>query len=157
MNDSDKLAHSGIKGMKWGVRRYQNPDGSLTEEGKARYGKPSADENEKSETEKWSSKDSKKLSDDELRTRVNRLMQESQYKRLLKELNTPEIKQKKEHPLFKQIFIASATTAMASVVTTLATNTIQNKIAKAICSDPTRLAEFMKNKAMREKIFPKKK
>ena len=31
------LAHHGIKGQKWGIRRYQNPDGSLTEEGKARY------------------------------------------------------------------------------------------------------------------------
>ena len=30
------LAHHGIKGQKWGVRRYQNPDGSLTEEGKRR-------------------------------------------------------------------------------------------------------------------------
>lgn len=28
------LAHHGIKGMKWGVRRFQNPDGSLTSAGK---------------------------------------------------------------------------------------------------------------------------
>lgn len=33
------LAHHGIKGQKWGVRRYQNYDGSLTPEGKERYTK----------------------------------------------------------------------------------------------------------------------
>lgn len=32
------LMHHGIKGQKWGVRRYQNPDGTLTKEGKERYG-----------------------------------------------------------------------------------------------------------------------
>lgn len=33
------LAHHGIKGQKWGVRRYQNEDGSYTEAGKKRYAK----------------------------------------------------------------------------------------------------------------------
>lgn len=32
------LYHHGIKGMRWGIRRYQNEDGSLTELGKRRYG-----------------------------------------------------------------------------------------------------------------------
>ena len=31
------LNHAGVKGMKWGVRRYQNKDGTLTPAGKARY------------------------------------------------------------------------------------------------------------------------
>lgn len=31
------LSHHGIKGMKWGVRRFQNSDGTLTEAGKKRY------------------------------------------------------------------------------------------------------------------------
>lgn len=34
------LAHWGIPGMKWGVRRYQNKDGTLTPEGRIRYEKP---------------------------------------------------------------------------------------------------------------------
>lgn len=33
----DELYHHGVKGMKWGVRRYQNEDGSLTNAGKKRY------------------------------------------------------------------------------------------------------------------------
>lgn len=35
----NELYHHGILGQKWGIRRYQNPDGTLTEEGKRRYGK----------------------------------------------------------------------------------------------------------------------
>lgn len=33
----NELYHHGIKGQKWGIRRYQNPDGSLTEAGRKRY------------------------------------------------------------------------------------------------------------------------
>lgn len=36
---SNELYHHGVKGQKWGVRKYQNPDGSLTPEGKKRYNK----------------------------------------------------------------------------------------------------------------------
>jgi len=39
---TDELYHHGITGQKWGVRRYQNSDGTLTSAGKARY-YPSAD------------------------------------------------------------------------------------------------------------------
>lgn len=34
---ADELYHHGVKGMKWGVRKYQNEDGSLTSAGKSRY------------------------------------------------------------------------------------------------------------------------
>ena len=38
LDDNNSLVHYGIQGQKWGLRRYQNPDGSYTEEGKRRYG-----------------------------------------------------------------------------------------------------------------------
>lgn len=36
-SDEDYLVHHGVKGQRWGVRRYQNEDGSLTAEGRDKY------------------------------------------------------------------------------------------------------------------------
>lgn len=43
----DELYHHGILGQKWGVRRFQNKDGSLTSAGKKRYGSEGSDSREK--------------------------------------------------------------------------------------------------------------
>ena len=48
-----ELYHWGIKGQKWGIRRYQNPDGSLTEEGKVRYGGDSYDKLKQNQKDRY--------------------------------------------------------------------------------------------------------
>lgn len=47
-----ELYHHGIKGMKWGVRRYQNSDGTLTDEGMRRYSHMSPTKSDSSVTKR---------------------------------------------------------------------------------------------------------
>lgn len=82
-DDTDSLTHWGKKGMKWGVRRYQNEDGSLTELGKKRYardqkensGKKKGDKVGAADPDRWVREDmsrTKKIAD-ESSTMANKL------------------------------------------------------------------------------------
>lgn len=84
--ETDVLIHHGIKGMKWYQRRYQNKDGSLTPQGKIRYGavykKGSKPSTSSSESSKPKTKSVSEMSDQELQAAINRKRLEAEYTRL---------------------------------------------------------------------------
>lgn len=90
-----QLYHHGINGQRHGIRRFQNPDGSLTPLGRIRYGaknknnsgrkvinKQKIKKTNKSISEEY--KSAKSMSDDELNKAINRMRLEDNYNDLVK-------------------------------------------------------------------------
>lgn len=100
----DYLAHHGIKGQKWGVRHFQNPDGTLIH--------PKGRQRPESGT--WKAKDGATLSDDELKRRNTRLQLENQYRQNVE--NRHPVK-KEIKTAVKKILFYSAVGVAAGVAT----------------------------------------
>lgn len=94
----DELYHHGVKGQKWGIRRYQNKDSSLLKSGKKHSTKISnflSKYKEKTVAKKAlkapTSKEISKLTDDELKKRIDRMDLEIKYKSKYSELHPAKI------------------------------------------------------------------
>lgn len=136
---SSYICHHGIKGQKWYIRRFQNPDGSLTSAGKKRYAKLQA-QSESIETKKkqlfpqdqprktpnpHGKKSVFDMTDDEIRSEISRLSLEKQYRDYMKDLYPP--KKKKQalidgHKIVGDILTGSLTTVGKSVATNVMGN-----------------------------------
>ena len=107
--------------MKWGIRRYQNKDGSLTAAGKKRYGDSSSND------------EIKDLTDQELRDRINRLNLERQYR----DLTTPSgQKQTNKGKQFVTSVLETSGKNIATQLVTYGMGTAVNKIFKANIVNP---------------------
>ena len=114
----DELKHYGTKGMKWGVRRYQNRDGSLTKAGKKRRAKLEAELDKlKDPNEKPRPKTIAEMTDDELRSSINRMSLEKQYKEYDAILHPKQVKQVNKHvDTFKTRLVEGAAEGSKSLV-----------------------------------------
>lgn len=140
-----ELKHYGVKGQKWGIRRYQEENGSYTEEGKIRYGRKSKSSLGKNQAlgkatgglakgmpkrisggqrkkghSDWKPEDAENLSDEELNRRNSRLQREQQYKDATSSKWKKEAKQTAKDwtkEAIKRIFIGTAITLAVAVMT----------------------------------------
>lgn len=156
----DDLYHWGIKGMKWGVRRYQNPDGSLTAAGKKRYTNPDGSLNEKgkkkfgdsvkSDAETPKRKTAKDMTDEELDKAIARARKEDEYNRLrpepkeeIKDSNYKKLMTKVVNEMIVPAVIQSGRNALQKALDKQANDLLKDKI------DPNSVAGLT---AMRDKL-----
>lgn len=156
----NELYHYGVKGQKWGVRRYRNDDGTLTDAGKKRYDRDIRENNAKKkenrinidgpDPKRWAKEDLSrtkkavdsasnfvdnlknverktrpapkkmdlsKMSDQQLRDRINRANLEKQYNDMFN--NTEDVKKGREY-VQKVLDVAGTVLAIGGSALTIA-------------------------------------
>lgn len=114
-SELDDIYHYGIKGQKWGVRNYQNPDGTLTEAGKARY------------DDTGNYKNPEKMTTEDLIKSSNRLNLEYNYKRL-QDVSTEEKRRNETNKAIGKAALASLLSVGATFGATFGIGALYNKM-----------------------------
>lgn len=140
--ENNTLQHHGILGQKWGIRRYQNKDGSLTAAGKNRskskttVAGPNNREDHNKAHDKSKNKSVESMSDAELRARISRLQLEQQYAAL----SSKEVKTGKD---YVDTIVKSSTTLATLGTTVLTIHNNSDKIKKIINDDYNKIKKII--------------
>lgn len=113
-NNEEYLAHFGVRGMKWGIRRYQNRDGTYTSLGKRRRRDGDTSNYSAEYKEAHSGKDYRTMSNEELQRVNNRLNLERNYKQ-----NTAPVQSQPQYSegqkFVQQVLKTTATTTISAI------------------------------------------
>ena len=126
---NDYLAHHGIRGMKHGRNRYQNPDGSWTEEGLARRKKREGWGEKRAERK--AARAERKKERQEKRAEQKAAYKEAQRKSKAKTMTTEELKEQIERLKLENEYRELKKSPLLKTGEKLVTDYLQNKHAKA--------------------------
>lgn len=146
LGSNGELYHWGIKGMKWGVRRFQNKDGSLTPAGRKRYDDPEDDRVEPAKR-----KSAKDMTDEELGRAIARARAEDEYNRLRPEKSPepakkPSFAKKFMEDAVKPALINSGRKAMESAMDKVVKDLLKDKVDPESIDALTKMRDKLKLK-----------